>query len=101
MSSSEIEDAVNLVLTEAQQQPINVDQNSSLAITTVWACVTLLSESVGILPLHLYKKTPSGRSIVDNHAGLKVLNYPNDQIGLTRIDLMQHQMVGATLWGNG
>lgn len=101
VSSSEIEDAVNLVLSEAQQQPINVDQNSSLAITTVWACVTLLSESVGILPLHLYKKTPSGRSIVDNHAGLKVLNYPNDQIGLTRIDLMQHLMVGVTLWGNG
>ena len=101
VSASDIEDAVNSVLSGAGQQQINVDQNSSLAITTVWACVTLLSESVGILPIHLYKKTPSGRAVVDNHPGLQVLNYPNSNLGLTRIDLMQHLMVGLTLWGNG
>lgn len=101
VSSEDIERAVNEVLSDVPTAQIEVNQNTSLAITTVWACVTLLSESVGILPIHLYKKTPSGRSLVKAHPGLQVLNFPNHKAALTRMDLLQHLMVGATLWGNG
>lgn len=100
-SAQDIERAVNEVLSDVPVAQISVTQDTSLAITTVWACVTLLSESVGILPIHLYKKTPSGRSLVKAHSGLQVLNYPNDYASLTRMDLLQHLMVGVTLWGNG
>ena len=101
ISSEDIESAVNQVLSDYPVQQVSVTQDSSLAITTVWACVTLLSESVGILPIHLYKKTPTGRDLVKAHSGLQVLNYPNDYAALTRMDLLQHLMVGVTLWGNG
>ena len=97
----DIEKAVIKALSETPSEQITVTQDTSLAITTVWACVTLLSESVAILPLHLYKKTPSGRSLVKGHPGMTVLNYPNDYAALTRMDLLLHLMVGATLWGNG
>lgn len=101
VSASQIEDAVNQVLSNTPPQQVIVTQDTSLAITTVWACVTLLSESVGILPLHLYKKTPNGRTLTKNSAGMRVLNNPNEDLGLTRIDVLQHLMVGVTLWGNG
>lgn len=101
VSASQIEEAVNQVLSSTPAQSIIVTQDTSLAITTVWACVTLLSESVGILPLHLYKKTASGRAVVKDSAGMRVLNNPNENLGLTRIDVLQHLMVGVTLWGNG
>lgn len=101
VTASQIEDAVNQVLSNTPQKQVIVTQDTSLAITTVWACVTLLSESVGILPLHLYKKTPNGRNLTKNSAGMRVLNNPNENLGLTRIDVLQHLMVGATLWGNG
>ena len=101
LTNGDIEKAVNSVLSNHQYNSISVDQNTALAVTTVWSCVTLLSESVGVLPLHLYKKTPSGRGVVDDHPAINVINYPNEDLALTRMDLLQHLMVGVTLWGNG
>ena len=37
-----------------------VDEKSALQITTVYACVRLLAETVASLPLHLYKFTEKG-----------------------------------------
>ena len=37
-----------------------VDEKSALQISTVYACVRLLAETVASLPLHLYKFTDKG-----------------------------------------
>jgi len=37
-----------------------VDEKSALQISTVYACVRLLAETVASLPLHLYKFTEKG-----------------------------------------
>jgi len=70
-SSQEFEQAVNQVLlsdtmADATKKPI-ITPEGSLAISAVWACVRILSETVGTLPIHLYHKTSSGREQAKGH----------------------------------
>ena len=103
VSSSEFEAAVNQVLlsdtvADATKKPV-ITPESSLAISAVWACVRILSETVGTLPIHLYHKTATGREQAKAHPCATILSKPNSY--LTRFSLLQHLMVGCTLWGNG
>lgn len=99
-SHSEIDKAISNALSGVGiSDMVYITEDSALAVTTVWSCVTLLSESVGILPIHLYKKTDQGRESVSNHFGLDLVNHPNSYT--TRMDLMQHLMVSVALHGNG
>lgn len=98
-SHSEIDRAISKMLSGGDTDRVYVTEDSALAVTTVWACVTLLSESVGILPIHLYKKTDQGRESVSKHFGLQLINHPNSYT--TRMDLLQHLMVSVALRGNG
>ncbi|MBR5184365.1 MAG: phage portal protein [Bacteroidales bacterium] len=95
----EIDRAVSSVLAGVKTKGVYVTEDTALTITTVWACVSLLSESVGILPIHLYKKTDTGREIVHGHESLNLVDSPNSYS--TRMDLLQHLMVSVTLHGNG
>ena len=103
MLSDEFENAVNKALTadmvgdKVSRPPIT--QESSLALTAVWACVRILSETVGILPIHLYKRTDKGRERQYGHPAGLILNTPNSFS--TRYDLMHFLMMSCTLWGNG
>ena len=99
MSSDNIDRAVSAVLAGGSPEQLYVTEDTSLAVTTVWAWVSLLSESVGILPIHLYKKTDTGRESVTNHPGYQLINNPNSYT--TRLDLLQHLMVSVALHGNG
>ena len=95
----EIDRAVSTVLAGVNTNGVYVTEDTALTITTVWACVSLLSESVGILPIHLYKKTDSGREVVHGHDSLNLVNSPNSYF--SRMDMLQHLMVSVTLHGNG
>lgn len=95
----EIDRAVSTVLAGVNTNGVYVTEDTALTITTVWACVSLLSESVGILPIHLYKKTDSGREVVHGHESLNLVNSPNSYF--SRMDMLQHLMVSVTLHGNG
>ena len=77
----------------------SVTVDSALGLATVWACIRILSESVGILPLHLYRKGPNGREKVSQHPVLKVLSEPSEY--WNRFDLLQWLMGGALSTGNG
>lgn len=102
MTSAEFEAGVNGYLlsdtvSDNTRTPI-VTEEGSLSISSVWACVRILSETVGSLPIHLYRRTTKGREKVSNSSSL-ILSRPNDYCG--RFALMQHLMIGCTLWGNG
>lgn len=103
VSSSEFEHAVNEVLlanTVADSTRKHYPtEEGSLAISAVWACVRILSETVGTLPIHLYHKTTSGREQCSGHPCGTILQKPNDYA--SRSALLQHLMIGCTLWGNG
>lgn len=103
ISSSEFEHAVNEVLlsdTVADHTKRHYPTaEGALAISAVWACVRILSETVGTLPIHLYHKTTSGREQCSGHPCGHILQKPNDYSG--RFSLLHHLMIGCTLWGNG
>ena len=103
MTSAEFESAVNDALlsgtvSDNTRTPI-VTEEGALAITAVWACVRILSETISSLPIHLYRRTEKGREKVNNSFVVNVLNRPNEYSG--RYALMQHLMICCTLWGNG
>lgn len=101
--SAEFENAVNKALTadtvaDATRKPY-ITEEGALNLSAVWACVRILSETVGTLPIHLYKRTDKGRERQYAHACHKLLQIPNSFSN--RFDLMHHLMISCALWGNG
>ena len=100
-SYEEIDSAVSAALSfqDGAGNTVYVTKDPALSVTTVWACVSILSESVGVLPVHLYKKTATGREVVSDHHSVNLIKYPNGY--MSQMDLLQHLMIGVTLHGNG
>lgn len=96
---SRIDQAINELIASPVDagQPVTVDRALSLA--TVWACVQLLSNSIGILPLHLYRRGDNGRERVMNHPALSLLAEPSEY--WNAFDLKQWLMVSVLTNGNG
>lgn len=101
--SAEFESAVNHALladtvADVAQRPY-ITEEGALNLSAVWACVRILSETVGTLPLHLYRRTSSGRERQYLHPCHRLIQTPNSYAN--RFDLMHHLMVSCALWGNG
>ncbi len=103
-NSGELESAINRVLTAQAvadgggSKPF-ISEEGSLNLSAVWACVRILSETVGTLPIHLYKRSEGGRTREYEHPCYLLLKQPNSYC--SRFDLMHHLMVSVALWGNG
>jgi HK97 family phage portal protein len=93
-----IDRAINELISQPNG-PMNVSVDNALGLATVWACIQLLSNSVGILPLHLYRRGKDGRERVKNHPALRVLSEPSEY--WNRFDLIQWIMSNALARGNG
>lgn len=103
ISSAEFEAAVNKVISadtvaDATRE-VHITEEGALNLTAVWACVRILSETVGTLPLHLYRRTERGRERQYGHSCHRLVQIPNNHA--TRFDLMHHLMISCALWGNG
>lgn len=58
-------------------EPVN--QSNALQLSTVWACVRLLSETISTLPLNLYKDKKGEKVVADEHPLYTILHTsPND-----------------------
>ena len=77
-----------------------VDEKSAMQISTVYACVRLLSESVAGLPLHLYRYTgKDGKERATDHPLYKLLyRQPNPE--MTSFVFRETLMTRLLLWGN-
>ena len=77
-----------------------VDEKSAMQISTVYACVRLLAESVAQLPLHLYKTIePIGQEKAIDHPLYKILfRQPNPE--MTSFSYWEVVMTHLLLWGN-
>ena len=78
-----------------------VDEQSAMQISTVYACVRLLAETVAALPLHLYRYTDGGKgkeSAFDHPLYRILYRQPNDDMSsfIWRETMMTHLL----LWGN-
>jgi HK97 family phage portal protein len=60
---------------------VTVDPERALQIAAVYSCVRLLSESAGMLPCALYRRTDQGRERVEDHPVRRLLtDAPNPDI---------------------
>lgn len=77
-----------------------ITEQTALTLSTVWACTSLVSETIGTLPLHIYKKTSKGRERADDYQLSYILrNKPNTKS--TSSVLWQSTVASMLLRGNG
>lgn len=77
-----------------------VTADTALSVSTVWACVRVLSETIGSLPIHVYRRLPNGgkERVVDHPVARLLALKPNTyQTSVTFFEQMQAQ---CSLRGN-
>jgi HK97 family phage portal protein len=78
---------------------ITVNQTTALQVSTVMACVSLLSEDLAKLPVHVYARQKNGgKEIVDNHPLERLFRTPNGW--QTRFEFHEMMMTALVLRGN-
>ncbi len=76
-----------------------VNERSALQLTTVYACVRVISETIASLPLHVYRSTGTGSERAPDHPLYHVLHdEPNGE--MTAMQLRETLMSHILLWGN-
>jgi len=76
-----------------------VNPSTALQLSAVYACVTLLSETFGSLPLLLYRRLIQGKERATDHPLYPVLHdIPNPEV--TSIELRSMMMAHDLLWGH-
>ncbi len=77
---------------------IKVGEASQLQITAAYSAIRLISETVGTLPLHIYKKTPKGRIKATDHALYDLVHHqPNEY--MTSIEWKESMAVSLATMG--
>jgi len=75
---------------------VNVNENTAVRLVAVYACIRLLSESIAMLPLPLYKKLKVGKEKADYHPLYPILHdMANSEI--SSFTFRQIMMVNALL----
>ena len=79
---------------------VTVNEKTAISNTAVYACVRILAETVGSLPLVTYKRLePRGKERATNHPLYKILHdAPNPY--MTAIVFIETLMGHAATWGN-
>lgn len=72
---------------------------NSMALSAVYTCVKVISETVGMLPLHHYQITDNGRAKLNNDLSYKVSVRPNEFTSAS--DFYAAWVASALLYGNG
>lgn len=65
----------------------------------VWACVRLLSGTIGSLPLQVYRQGAGGREVAQNHPLYRLL-HSSPNFDQTALDFWEFQSASLELWGN-
>jgi len=76
----------------------HVNVSTALRISTVWACVRLISETVSTLPFMLYKREPE-RAIAYKHP-LYFLLHDSPNADMTAVSFWEVIVASMLLWGN-
>jgi HK97 family phage portal protein len=83
----------------ATASPVEVNEDSAMQLSAVWACVRLLSETVASLPVNVYRKTAKGRELAPDHwLSLRMARKPNRY--QTKVEFFETLMLNLALHGN-
>lgn len=77
----------------------DVSDTRAMQVSAVFSCIRLISECVGSLPIHVYRRLPNGeREVVSDHWLSRLLIEPNPYMtGQELRECMATQLAG---WGN-
>lgn len=79
---------------------VNVNNENALKLSPVWACVRVLSEDIGSLPLNVYKREEKGKSKASDHPVHRLLHdRPNPE--MTAMAFRETITAHILTWGNG
>lgn len=78
-----------------------ITESTAVRVTAVWSCLRILTESVGQLPVHLYRRVGTDKERVTDHPAARVLENPGND--LTRMELVEHstfhvESCGRSFW---
>lgn len=76
-----------------------ITPNAALAIADVWAAVRVLADAASSLPLHVYRKTETGRERVTSGKLVDLIDRPGP--ATTQADLVSSLMSHLAIYGNG
>lgn len=78
---------------------VPVTEETAMQVSTVWACVRLLSETVASLPVNVYRYTPDGRVIDSSHWFARLMAIGPNRYQ-TRVEFFETVMLNLVLHGN-
>lgn len=87
------------IYVSSRQAGVTVTEDTALTYSAVWACVRVISESVAALPWHVYRRTSSGREMVDGGVQYLLNSRPNSE--MTASAFRESIIAHALTWGNG
>lgn len=77
-----------------------VNEVTAMQTSAVWTCVRILAESIGCLPLHVYRRQSDGNAERVDHPVEEVLvGSPNAE--MTTVEYREAKVVNLALAGNG
>jgi HK97 family phage portal protein len=77
-----------------------VTAESSMKVSTVYACVSLVSGAMASMPTRIYKNTPKGREKIEDHPYHVLFNLqPNENISASM--MWKHLTTSLMLYGDG
>lgn len=92
--------ALNSLFSNFREQRAVVGQEEALRISTTYACVEIISNSVAQLPIRPFRTTENGRTLAKDDSTYELLVYnPNEQ--MTRFTLLDLLVKSMLLYGNG
>jgi len=81
------------------QSGVMVNENLAMNLSAVYACIQVLAQTIGSLPLHVYERTADGKSRATTHPLARLLHdAPNPE--MTSMSWRQAMMLHLGLWGN-
>ncbi|WP_281405973.1 MULTISPECIES: phage portal protein [unclassified Mesorhizobium] len=83
---------------DEQARPLTPDV--AMQLGTVWSCVRLLSETIGTLPLGVYRKDAQGKRTADSAHGLYGLIHDSPNADMTAAEFWEAAVANLCLWGN-
>lgn len=79
----------------------HVSERTSMAVSSVYRCVSLISGAAAMLPLKIYKRTKDGREEAPKHRLAPMFNVsPYPGRSMTSFVWKENWLVNELLWGN-
>lgn len=78
---------------------VSISERNALQITTVFACVRIISETIASLPLHVYKREGSGKNRAPEHPLYYVL-HDEANSEMTAFSFWETMAQWMLTWGN-